>query len=310
MKELITSTTAYKSYANDVADGRCSHAYMLHFEDAKNLRTALKIFALAFFQVDENSDDGKRIINETLTDCRVYPEEEKNLTIDGVCELLSDSILNPLEKDNKLYIITSFEGTTPLIQNKLLKTLEDPPKGVYFLLGATSVSSILDTIKSRVKTLTIPPFTSNEIFSALERKGKNRLNEQASKNCGGIYGIAENIVSGGWFDAIVLAATEVCTVKEVGKVNQMAYKYGEIKNKNELLYMIGVLYHEALCQRVKGEKLGKVASCWLTPSLIYAVESIDKAVADFKFNGNFQAILFDLMFRIIEENNKWLKLQG
>lgn len=310
MKELICSTTAYKSYANDVAGGRCSHAYMLHLEDAKNLRLALKIFALTFFGTDENSDDGKRILNETLTDCSIYPEIDKSLNMDAIGELLSDSVLNPFEKDSKLYLISCFEQATAQVQNKLLKTLEDPPKGVYFLLGVTSTAPILDTIKSRVKMLTIPPFNSQEIFSALQRKGANRLNEQAAKSCGGIFGIAENMVGGGWFDAIILAALEICTVTNIGKVNMTAFKYGEVKNKNELLYQMGVLYHEALCQRVKGKNLETVAACWLTPTLIFAIECVDKAATDLKFNGNFQTILFDLMLKIIEENKKWLKLQA
>ena len=49
MKQLICGTTAYRTFSNDAAGGRLSHAYMLHFNDVKNLREALKIFALRFF---------------------------------------------------------------------------------------------------------------------------------------------------------------------------------------------------------------------------------------------------------------------
>ena len=153
MKQLIFGTAAYKTFANDAQSGRLSHAYMLHFNDAKNLRLALKIFATRFFGLDGEEVDGKRLMNETLTDCRIYPEEGKKLTADAVSELLADSALQPLERENKLYIISGFNEASALLQNKLLKTLEEPPRGVYFLLGATTLAPVLDTVKSRVKTL-------------------------------------------------------------------------------------------------------------------------------------------------------------
>ena len=52
-------------------------------------------------------------------------------------------------------------------QNKLLKTLEEPPKNVHILLGATSEYPLLATLKSRVKKLEIPPFDNQTIYKAL-----------------------------------------------------------------------------------------------------------------------------------------------
>ena len=70
------------------------------------------------------------------------------------------------------------------------------------------------------------------------------------------------------------------------------------------------MYYSALCERAGNAELGEVAKKWITPVLVYAVESVDKAGADLKFNAFFQGLLYDLMLRIIEENDKWLKLQG
>ena len=310
MKQLILSTTAYCTFCGDKDSGRLSHAYMLHLNDSKNLRLALKIFALKFFGLDENGVDGRRLMNETLTDCRIYPEEGKKLTADAVSELLSDSALQPLEYDKKLYIISGFNEASALLQNKLLKTLEEPPKGVYFILGATTLAPVLDTVKSRVKTLTVPPFTEKQILSALERKGANSLNKEAAKSCAGIFGAAENMVGGGWFAEISAAAREICSTSKVGEIGAVAVKYGEIKQKTELLNELHFLYYTALCERTEGGNLGGIAKIWQTPTLIYAIESVDKAGADLKFNAFFQGLLYDLMLRIIEENDRWLKLQA
>lgn len=310
MKQLVLGTTAYATFSNDVGGGRCSHAYMLHFNDVKNLREVLKIFALRFFGLNGEEVDGKRLLNESMPDCRVFPAQGKKLTAEAVSGLLADSALSPLEQENKLYIISEFEQASALVQNKLLKTLEEPPRGVYFLLGVTTLAPVLDTVKSRVKTLTIPPFSSGEIFAALERKGSNPLNKEISESCGGIFGAAENMVGGGWFAEVSAAANEICSTTKLSEAGQVAVKYGEAKHKAELLTEIGLLFHNALCGRAGGKPLGAIAKLWQTPALIYAVESVDKACADLKFNAFFQGLLYDLMLRIIEENDKWLRLQA
>lgn len=310
MKQLVLRTTAYAAFSNDLDGGRCSHAYMLHLSDGKNLRAALKIFALRFFKLTENEVDGKRLLGENLPDCRIFPAEGKKLNAEAVAALLADSALNPLERENKLFIIDGFEQASALLQNKLLKTLEEPPRGVYFLLGTTTLAPVLDTVKSRVKILTIPPFNADDIFAALERKGSNSLNREAAESCGGIFGVAESMVGGGWFAEVAAAAREICSVTELSEVGATAIKHGECKYKAELISEIGLLFHNALCERAGGKPLGAVAKLWQTPALIYAVEAVDKACADLKFNAFFQGLLYDLMLRIIEENNKWLRLRA
>ena len=278
---------------------------MLHFSDVKNMREALKIFALKFFNVSESDPDGKRILNETFPDLKIFPEEGKKFTADAASALLADCALKPLERDRKLFIISGFNDAAPIIQNKLLKTLEEPYEGVYFLLGATSLAPVLDTVKSRVKTLTVAPFSESEIFSALERKGSNPLNRQAAESCGGIFGVAENMVNGGWFAEVNTAAEEICTTTDLGRVGAVAIKYGETRYKTELLSAIALRYHKMLTESIDGKK-----TCFETPALIYAGSCADKAAMDLKFNAFFQGLLYDLMLRVIEENDKWLKLRG
>ena len=76
MDKLIKSTAAYRTFSNDVKSGKLSHAYMLYFDDAKNLRAALKMFALEFFGTEADKADGRRILSGSFTDCRIYPDEE------------------------------------------------------------------------------------------------------------------------------------------------------------------------------------------------------------------------------------------
>jgi hypothetical protein len=282
---------------------------MLYFSDKSNLRFALKYFALTFFGVEEDSPLGKRILAESFPDCVIYPEEGKKLTVDGISQIIADSCLKPVEGDKKLYILDGFSESSAIIQNKLLKVLEEPPAGVHFLLGVTTLAPVLDTVRSRVKTLTIPPFTPTEIYGALQRLGDNPMNLEVAESCGGNFGTAENMVRGDWFKDILVGAREICTTKNVADIYLVAVKYGDTKYKNELLSEMEYKYFTALKESCRGEK-GEVSSIWCSHTLSFALESITRAYADVKFNANFQGLLYDFMLRIIEENDRWLKLQA
>lgn len=276
---------------------------MLDFPDVKNMRGALKIFALEFFGTDAGTTLGARILNGSYPDFKVYPQEGAKLTADAISEILEDSVLRPVEGTKKLYAISGFENASALLQNKLLKTLEEPIEGVHFLLGASSLAPVLDTVKSRVKILTVAPFTEAQIFSALERTGKREINAAAARSSGGILGVAENMVNGGWFEEVLSAAEEVCTTVRVGDIGAASAKYGETKYKTELLCEMQRIYFSAL----SGE--GKTAKVLQPAAIIFALEKLNGAFADLKFNANFQALLYDFLLEVAKENVKWQRLQ-
>ena len=304
MEALLKSTTAYKILEGDRRSGKLSHAYMLRFNDPKNLRAALKLFALEFYGERPDGAVGARILNESYSDFTMYPADGKKITADGVSEIIEDSALRPVEGSKKLFVFCGFDTASALIQNKLLKTLEEPLDGVHFLLGVCSLAPVLDTVRSRVKLLEVPPFSEAEIFAALQRKGQNPLNAAAAKSANGILGAAENMVGGGWFGEISAAAEEICSANNIGAIGALAVKYGETKYKSELLSEMQRLYFTALTEG------GALSRVWCKPTLIFALEKINSANADVKFNAFFQGLLYDFMLEVVKENEKWLKLQA
>ncbi|MDE7379824.1 MAG: hypothetical protein K2N14_02115 [Clostridia bacterium] len=300
MEQLIRNTAAFKIFCGDCKGGRISHAYMLYFPDERNLRTALKLFALQFFGADAEDRNGRLILTESLSDLKVYPAPDKKLTADAAASIVEDAVLKPLEYDRKLYIISAFDQASAIFQNKLLKVLEEPPAGVHFLLGATSLSPVLDTVKSRVKTLEIPRFTEGEILSALNRSGKNELNGAAAEACGGILGIAQDMLHGSWFGEVTKAAGELCYAVTTGKAAAAAVKYADCKYKRELLAeMQRVYFKEVKAYANDPEYSGKIKK----GAAIYAVQEINGALADVKFNANFSSLLYDLLLRISTRNS-------
>lgn len=302
MERLLRDTTAYKIFSADRRAGRLSHAYLLHFSDQKNLRAASLLFAREFFGADAALS--RRIEGGSFTDLTVYPEEGGKITVDGVTEIIDDCALKPVEGDKKLYVIVGFENATALVQNKLLKTLEEPLAGIYFLLAASTLAPVLSTVISRVKLLEIPPFSPDDIFAALERRSPDPFNRVAADSCNGSLGAAETMVSGGWFKEVRAAALEICSATELKDVGPLAKKYGDTKYRQELLNEMNSVYFSAL---TRGSPPAGVLS---KHTLIFALEELSRANADLKFNAFFPGLLYDFILKVVKENEKWQKLQG
>lgn len=299
MERLIKNTAAYKIFEGDARVKKLSHAYMLYFADERNLRQALKLFALTFFGAEKDDRNGRLILSEGLADMKIYPAAGGKLTADVAASIVGDAAIRPFEYDKKLFVISDFNQASPIFQNKLLKVLEEPPAGVYFLLGATSLAPVLDTVKSRVKTLEIPLFTASEILGALERREQNPLNASAAEACGGVLGVATDMLEGGWYKAVVSAAREICSAATVGAACEAAGKYGDFKYKKEL---IAEMQREYFGELKKYACDAEYVGALKKSAVSFAAEYANHALADLKFNANFSSLLYDFLLKVVQNN--------
>ncbi|MCD8372680.1 MAG: hypothetical protein LUD27_05200 [Clostridia bacterium] len=311
MEQLIKSTAAYKILCGEAKEGRLAHSYMLVFADGANMRAALKIFAKVIFCCKDGDKLSGKIDRETYPDCKIYPQGDKKFTVEAVSDLIADSALKPTEGSKKLYVISGFEECSAVVQNKLLKVLEEPPEGICFLLGASTAAPVLPTIKSRVHMLEIPPFTADEIYAALERERPyGGYNRRAAESCGGILGAAQSL-AGGAFAEINSAALELCTATTYEKAGELSLKYADSKYKKQIIAEAERLFFTALKTTVTGAAdydSQQICKAWNKNTLIFAAESYGRAQADLKFNAYFSALIYNLMLGVIQENDKWLKL--
>ncbi len=303
MELLLRETTAYKIIVGDRAQGRLSHAYMLHFPDSANLRAACLIFAAEMYGGD--SGVRRRILSGNFPDVAVFPDIERKLTVDDASQIVGGCAVRPSEGDQKIYVITAFDTASAAVQNKLLKCLEEPPEGVKFLLGAAALAPVLSTVRSRVKTLEVPPFSEREIYNCLLREGVDAGNAKtAAAACGGVLGAAQSMARGARFDEINAAAREICLAKDAN-IGAVCAKYGDFKYKNELLGRMQSLIFSAL---TGGKEGAEIAARRQRPALLSACERINGAAADVKFNAQFSALLYDFCLRFNEEDAKWKRL--
>ena len=89
------------------------------------------------------------------------------ITIDAIREMERTVNLNPFEGSRSVIIIDGAGAMTPEASNALLKTLEEPPPGVLFLLLADDEETLLPTIRSRCQAMRLLPMSRQRMIDYL-----------------------------------------------------------------------------------------------------------------------------------------------
>lgn len=314
MQKLLQSTMAYRILRRERARGMLAHAYLILLDDEANLRFALKEFAKLFFDGSENTNE--RIERDNFVDCAVYPDAGEGWKAENAEKIVEESYLSPTEGEKKLFILSDMHKASPVVQNKLLKVLEEPPSGVYFLLGATVEHSLLPTVKSRAKRLEIPPFSTEEAGACLERmypiRAKTELAEYAAAS-GGSIGRAQRLIEGGRYAELAEKAFS-CVSAQGGEIIEVCRGLDRIAEKKELIGLVSSLYRDMLfyrlgkgefaTMRVRAERLKELAGRFSLAALVFALDRMNEAEKEVTFNANLPQCMEISLLKIDKERTK------
>ena len=139
--------------ARAIDAGRAAQAYL--FVGSPGAGKLDAAWALAQALLCENGgcgtcDSCRRVAHRTHPDVHAYaPESATGYLIAQIRELIEDVSLTPVRAERKVYIVDRADLLRSASANALLKTLEEPPDNVCFILLATSADVVLPTIVSR-----------------------------------------------------------------------------------------------------------------------------------------------------------------
>ena len=166
--------------------GRAAHAYLLTGPPRVGKLTLAREVAQAVNCLEVSSSpcgqcvQCQRIADGLHADVRVVDIEFTRLvegrdnvtsiTINAIRELERTVNLNPFEGSRTVIIIDGAGSMTVDAANALLKTLEEPPPGVLFLLLADDEDALLSTIRSRCQTLPLLPMSRQEMLDYLRQQ--------------------------------------------------------------------------------------------------------------------------------------------
>ena len=236
MRKIIGHKNIISSINNRNLNGSFSHANLIVGNDGIGKSVIAKYLSNQIIKVRDNA--------ESVDIVKYYPSSS-SFGVDDVRNIINEVSKKPYEGDKKVLILYKCDKLTTQAQNALLKTIEEPPKGVYLILLSDSLETILDTIKSRCQIYKLTPLTKEEILIYINDNYTNLTSEDekaALAYSAGIPGNVDRFID----DKNLKNLREICIELFEDILNReqgIVLKYGELlkNSKDDKIELLNIL---------------------------------------------------------------------
>ena len=224
---LVGQEHIKKTLTSAIELGKISHAYLFTGPRGTGKTSTARILAKSL-----NCKNGPTVhpcgecescrdITNSIPIDVIEIDAASNRKVEDAQNLLEKIQYVPVNGKYKIYIIDEVHMLTNHAFNALLKTLEEPPENVIFILATTEVHKVLDTIKSRCQRFDFRRITTDDIVKHLRYISDNegiKITDDA------LFAIAKNS-AGGMRDSIslldqlsILGISKEITVDDVNSI--------------------------------------------------------------------------------------------
>ena len=172
--ELVGQEHITRTLRNQIMADRVGHAYLFNGGRGTGKTSSAKILARAINCL--NPKDGepcneceicKGALNGSLTDI-VEMDAASNNSVEDIRSIREEVNFLPTKAKYRVYIIDEVHMLSPGAFNALLKTLEEPPEHVKFILATTEPQKLPATILSRCQRFDFKRISNEDIIKRLE----------------------------------------------------------------------------------------------------------------------------------------------
>ena len=173
-KDVVGQEHIIKTLKNQIENGNVGHAYLFCGTRGTGKTSTAKIFARAVNCIDSVNEEPcnecevcKDILNDNIMDV-IEIDAASNNSVDDVREIRENVKYTPAKCKYKVYIIDEVHMLSQGAFNALLKTLEEPPSYVIFILATTEPHKIPATILSRCQRFDFKRVTVQDMSSRMK----------------------------------------------------------------------------------------------------------------------------------------------
>ena len=316
---LTSQTDAFIKLSGDYESNSVSHAYLFVSPDRLLLTCLSRMFAALCITGDPIGEAGLIVQSGVHADVKIYPAPEKQtvLTAD-VDDLISSLYYRPTAGDKKFYIIDYGETMNASCQNKLLKTLEEPPQSVYIIINAADTSALLPTVVSRCKQIKPPPFTERQLTESLEEEypHSDKIGLAVSLSRGLLSYCEKAMTDGAYLKSFDNALSVLSSLKNSKNILPCVSRI--IGDKAELSETIGffeIIFRDVMAYQAAGEsaitcgalgeKIAVLASEYSPGAVVEIMPAVWNAKKRLTLNGNPTSVADELLFNIAKAKAKY-----
>ncbi|MBO6039128.1 MAG: DNA polymerase III subunit gamma/tau, partial [Acidaminococcaceae bacterium] len=347
---LVGQVPVKQALMNALSSGRIAHAYLFTGPRGTGKTTTARIFAKALNCLDGPTDHpcGECLNCRQIADGSAMDVQEldaaSNRGVDDIKNLNKNADFAPVNCRYKVYIIDEAHMLTTEACNALLKTLEEPPEHVVFILATTEPQKILPTIHSRCQRFDFHPITQEEIVTHLQKVAegsdikadKEALELIAAASEGGMRDALSLLEQCGVMAETVTAETVRSVRGIIGReiLRELVRAVGQRevasaltifdkllmqgKDISQILielsgYMRALLLYRATPEYQPiyvtdtAEELGKLASYYTGERILAAQEIIHQAMNELRFTARGRVTAEMCLYDLCREDSRTLK---